>query len=199
MSHERVVGLYEDHADAWDRQRGNKLLEGKWLDGFLALVPPGGAVLDIGCGSGEPIARHLTERGFNVTGVDSSPSLIAICRERFPRQEWIVSDMRALDLGRRFDGVIAWHSLFHLTQNDQRSMFPRFAAHAAAGAPLLFTSGPSAGESIGEWQGQPLYHASLDPEEYEALLGATGFRVVERKLEDPECGGATVWLAQRAG
>ena len=42
-------------------------------------------------------------------------------------------------------------------------MFPRFAAHAQPGAPLMFTSGSEAGEAIGEWQGEPLYHASLEP------------------------------------
>lgn len=37
-------------------------------------------------------------------------------------------------------------------------MFPVFAAHAAPGAVLMFTSGPTAGEAIGEWEGEPLYH-----------------------------------------
>ena len=41
-------------------------------------------------------------------------------------------------------------------------MFPIFRDHAAAGCALMFTSGPSAGEAIGSYQGEPLYHASLD-------------------------------------
>ena len=75
-------------------------------------------------------------------------------------------------------------------------MFPRFAAHAKPGAALIFTSGSEAGEAIGEWQGEPLHHASLDPEEYEKLLDENGFELVERRLHDPECGEATVWLAR---
>ena len=77
-------------------------------------------------------------------------------------------------------------------------MFPRFAALAKPKAALMFTSGDEAGEAIGEWQGEPLFHASLDPEEYETLLRAHGFAVVERRLGDPECGGASVWLATRS-
>jgi hypothetical protein len=77
-------------------------------------------------------------------------------------------------------------------------MFARFAAHAAAGAPLMFTSGPEHGEAIGEWIGEPLYHGSLDPADYEALLADNGFTIVERRLRDPECGGATIWLALRS-
>lgn len=194
--HDRIIGLYEENAAAWDRQRGRDLFEKPWLDRFAALLPPGGSILDVGCGMGEPIASHFIGRGFAVTGVDSSASLIALCRQRFPRREWIVSDMRELALGRRFDGILAWHSFFHLCPDDQRPMFPRFAAHARPGAPLMFTSGPSHGQAIGHWQGEPLYHGSLDPDEYRAVLAASGFDVLEFRPEDPGCGRATIWLAQ---
>jgi len=194
--HENIVGLYEDHAAAWDRQRGRDLHERPWLERFAARLPEGGRVLDIGCGMGEPIARWLIGRGFEVTGVDSSPSLIALCRERFPKALWHVADMRSLALGESYDGLIAWHSLFHLPQHEQRPLFARFAAHSRPDAALMFTSGPEAGERIGEWQGEPLYHASLAPDDYRRLLGEAGFEVVEHKLRDPECGGSTVWIAR---
>lgn len=194
--HERIVGLYEENAAAWDRQRGRDLIERAWLDRLLALLAPSPRVLDIGCGMGEPIARYLIDRGARVTGVDSSRSLIALCRERFPTHRWLVGDMRALALGERFDAVLAWHSLFHLSQEDQRPMFARFAAHAAPGAALMFTSGPERGEAIGRWQGEPLYHASLDGADYAELLEKNGFSLVEHRVRDGDCGDATVWLAR---
>lgn len=194
---ERVVGLYEENADAWARQRGRGLIEQSWLERFAALLPSGGSVLDIGCGSGEPIAGWFVRNGFSVTGVDSSPSLIAICRERFPEQRWLVADMRTLDLGTRWHGILAWHSFFHLSAADQRAMFPRFDALARPGAALMFTSGPEAGEKIGEWRGEPLFHASLQSEEYRQLLSESGFSVVAHTVSDETCGHATVWLAAR--
>lgn len=198
IMHERIIGLYEDNAAAWDGSRGlDARLEQQWLERFAALLPAGAGVLDIGCGSGQPIARWLTGRGFRVTGVDSSPSLIALCRERLPDGVWHVADMRRLELGERFDGLIAWHSLFHLAPDDQRKMFLRFAAHSRPGAVLMFTSGWEEGVSIGEWQGEPLYHASLDPEEYRRLLEEIGFEVVANEARDPEAGEATVWMARR--
>ena len=60
----------------------------------------------------------------------------------------------------------------------------------------MFTSGPSHGEAIGELEGEALYHSSLDPEEYRALLNQNGFQVLEHVVEDPDCGLATIWLAQ---
>ncbi|MBR0556833.1 class I SAM-dependent methyltransferase [Ciceribacter sp. L1K23] len=194
---ERIAGLYERHAVAFDRIRGRNLFEKQWLDRFAEGLSTNAAVLDIGCGSGEPIAADLVARGLRVTGIDSSPTLIDLCRSRMPGSEWLVTDMRTMDLGRRFQGLIAWHSFFHLTQDDQRSMFARFATHAAARAMLMFTSGPADGIAIGEFEGEPLYHASLAAEEYRALLKDNGFVVVDHVANDPDCGGATVWLAQR--
>jgi trans-aconitate methyltransferase len=196
LSHERIIGLYEDNAAAFGEQRYRGLFERTWLDRFLALLPASPAILDIGCGMAEPIAAYLIERGARVTGVDSSPSMIELCRERFPGHEWISADMRALDVGRRFDGLLAWHSFFHLPPEDQEPMFARFAGHLAARGALMFTSGWSRGVAIGEWQGEPLYHGSLDTEHYRRLLEENGLDVIDHVVSDPNCGGATIWLSQ---
>lgn len=192
-----IRDLYERHASAWDRDRGRSpFFERSWLDLFAAEMPAGATVLDFGCGMGAPIAAYLIGRGFALTGIDSSPSLIDLCRERFPQGEWIVADMRQPGLGGRFGGLLAWDSFFHLTPDDQRGMFAVFRDRAADGAPLLFTSGPRHGEAIGSYEGEALYHASLDAGEYEALLRSHGFRLLRHVADDPACGGHTVWLAR---
>ncbi|WP_198371154.1 class I SAM-dependent methyltransferase [Roseomonas rosulenta] len=193
----RIVGLYRRHARAWAVARGTEPgVERGWLARFAALLPAGGMVLDLGCGPGRPVAAHLAGLGHAVTGVDSSPEMIAMARDALPGQDWIVADMRALALGRRFDGILAWDSFFHLRHDDQRAMFPVFAAHAAPGATLMFTSGPAQGIAMGTLGGEPLFHASLDPAEYRALLATHGFAVLGHAAEDPDCGGHTVWLAR---
>jgi len=78
-------------------------------------------------------------------------------------------------------------------------MFSRFQAHAAPGSALMFTSGHAEGSAIGELEGDPLYHGSLDPDEYRALLDAAGFEVVAHVSKDPTCGHRTIWLAQQRG
>jgi hypothetical protein len=106
--------------------------------------------------------------------------------------------MRALALGRRFDGVMAWDSFFHLSFDDQRRMFPIFREYSAPGAPLLFTSGPRHGEAIGSFRGEPRHHASVAPDEYRSQLAANDFSVIAENMEDPECDRHSVWLARRA-
>ncbi|WP_147124459.1 class I SAM-dependent methyltransferase [Shimia ponticola] len=192
---EAIVGIYQRHATAFRRLRKPIGNERKWFIRFTALVPKGGTVLDLGCGFGAPVAEALVIDGATVTGVDTSASLLAEARNRLPDQTWIEADMRGLDLQQRFDGVLAWNSFFHLTPHDQRNMFSVFAQHAQPGAPLMFTSGPEASERIGEFEGEPLYHASLDPTEYRDLLNDAGFDVEAFVPEDPEAQGLTVWLA----
>lgn len=105
--------------------------------------------------------------------------------------------MRDLPPLGRFHGLVAWHSFFHLTPQDQRPMFATFSRLSLPGAALLFTSGTTHGEAIGTFEGQPLYHGSLDSAEYCVLLRANGFEVVRHIENDPTCGGATIWLARK--
>jgi SAM-dependent methyltransferase len=193
----RIIGLYRRHALAWADDRNKTLFEKAWLDRFVAPLPLNPAVLDIGCGCAEPIGRYLIENGCKVTGVDSSPELIAMAREKFPDCDWRVGDMRVLPHGQTFDGVLAWDSFFHLCPADQRKMFSLFQALTAPGGTLMFTSGMSYGVAMGTYRGEPLYHASLDTSEYQSLLEASGFEVLEHVLEDPTCGHHTVWLSRR--
>jgi trans-aconitate methyltransferase len=188
--------VYEAVAREFDRDRSKSLMEKFYLDRVLAHLVTAAPVLDLGCGSAEPIAKFFIDNACRVTGVDAAAAMIAICRQRYPDQTWIETDMRALDLRRRFDAVIAWDSFFHLTAEEQRAMFPVFAKHAAPGAPLLFTSGPKAGVAMGEIYGHALHHASLDSAEYEALLTTNDFKVLLHRIEDPDCGKHTAWLAQ---
>ena len=75
-------------------------------------------------------------------------------------------------------------------------MFAIFREHAAGDAVLLFTTGTKHGIAMGSFEGEPLFHASLATAEYRSLLESHGFAVLRHTIEDPQCGGHTVWLAQ---
>ena len=109
---DKIIDLYQRNAQDWDKKRGRSLFEKPWLDRFLALVKSKAMILDLGCGTGEPIARYFIESGHDVTGVDSSTNMIGFCKDRFPHQVWHVADMREISLPLKFDGIIAWDSFF---------------------------------------------------------------------------------------
>jgi SAM-dependent methyltransferase len=193
-----VHTLYQRFARDYDRDRSRSLMEAAYLDEVLARLDGRARILDLGCGSAEPIARFFIDNGCRFTGVDAAPAMIALCRARFPAATWLVQDMRMLALSQRFDAILAWDSVFHLCAEDQRRMFPIFEQHIAPQGLLLFTSGPGAGVAIGDLFGNALFHASLDAEEYEQLLTRHGFDVLLHRVEDPDCGRHTVWLAEQA-
>jgi len=191
-----VATAYERIAQWFDRTRTRALIEQPYLDVLMGALPPGASILDLGCGSGEPILRFLVEQGFVVTGVDASAAMIAIARPRFPGARLLVADMRNVSFDQKFDAVIAWHSLFHLPHADQRRIFATFARLLNPRGILMFTSGSVHGETWSDNGGEMLYHASLDTAEYRALLARHGFDVLRHAPDDAACGGATIWVAR---
>ena len=194
---QNIIEIYKKHAHAWTALRGQFLYEKVWLDHFLSLIPEHSTILDLGCGSAKPIAAYLIAQGHSVVGVDSSDVMIETAQQNFPEQRWIQADMRTWMLDQKFQGILAWDSFFHLNHDDQRAMFSIFQQHTKPGAALMFTSGSSHGEAIGDLFGEALYHASLSQDEYRQLLKDYGFEVVKMVAEDKECAGHTVWLAKK--
>jgi len=97
-------------------------------------------VLDLGCGTGRHAVR-LAERGYDVVGVDRSPSMLAVARAASPANATFVeADMTELDLGRRFDAaLILFAALGYETNVPSTISALRVARrHLSAGALLVF-------------------------------------------------------------
>jgi len=194
-----VIAFYQTHADRFRQDRNCDLNEKAWLDRFLSHVPVGGHVLDLGCGFGRPIAEYVIGQGYRVSGVDSSPNLIEVCSEHFPEHDWVVADMRTVHFDKKFDGVLAWDSFFHLNHEDQAKMFDVFERYSKAGAPLMFSAGPDEkGVAVNPLWGEPLYHATYSKAEYVDLFTRYGFKLVEHMFSDDACGGRTIYLAVKS-
>jgi SAM-dependent methyltransferase len=193
--HAQTRDIYDRIAEGYDAHRSKALFEQDWLDRFLSCLPQMPKILDVGCGAGEPIARYLVEQGCALTGVDVAPGMLSLARERFPDHRWLEADMRSLDLGSMFDGVLSWNASFHLTIQEQRDTIPLLAKHVAPAGALMFTIGPSEGEATGTVEGEPVYHASLDPEDYQSILSELGFSNIQIGLEDAKCNLHSIILA----
>ncbi|MES2807742.1 MAG: class I SAM-dependent methyltransferase [Bacteroidota bacterium] len=197
---QNVYKVYNKIGQWFDENRPKGLImEKPYLDDMISTLPADASVLDLGCGTGKPMLQYLIHKNFKVTGVDASTKMLAMANANFPDVSFFLQDMRELNLNQKFDAIIAWHSFFHLPADDQPAMFERFAKHLNPKGILLFTSGTERGEAWGKNGGEQLFHASLDTTEYEALLKQNGFTILKHVVNDPDCGGATVWMAKHLG
>ncbi|MBE2315117.1 class I SAM-dependent methyltransferase [Solirubrobacter sp. CPCC 204708] len=93
-----------DHDDYWS-----------YRDAFFELVPPPGrATLEVGCGEGR-VCRDLAARGHDVTGIDTSLTLLRAAAEAHPEGTYAVADAAALPFeDGTFDLVVAYNSLMDM-------------------------------------------------------------------------------------
>jgi len=153
------------------------------FEAFYRRLPPGrGRVLDLGCGSGEPMARLFIERGWQVTGVDFSPAMLQLAAQRVPQMTRIAADMRELELPHAsFEAIILIYSLFHVPRDDHPGLFAKLHRWLTPGGRLLFTyatkeyTGEEEFEGYKAFLGRPLLYSHTTPLKLRSQLEATGF------------------------
>ncbi len=113
-----------------------------WVRRFADLIRPGGAVLDVACGSGRHV-RWLARQGFAVTGLDRDAAAVAPLRTC---AEIIVADIESGPWplpGRYFDAVVVTNYLW-------RPLLPQLLATLAAGGVLIYETFASGQQTVGK-------------------------------------------------
>jgi SAM-dependent methyltransferase len=90
------------------------------LDKFLALLPPGAAILELGCGAGGDSADMLA-RGFDVTPTDGSPEMAEVASRRLGRAVRTLL-FHDLDEVEAYQGVWANACLLHVPRDELASV-----------------------------------------------------------------------------
>jgi SAM-dependent methyltransferase len=178
---------YEEIAPQFIAGRGRDRLEtgGPEVAEWAQWLPPSAAILDLGCGTGVPISLSLIERGFQLYGVDASPTMVAAFRDRFPDVPVECSAVEeSAFFGRTFDGVVAWGLLFLLDTETQRRLIAKVAAVLPSGGRFLFTA-PS---QVWSWADLMTGRTSisLGYDAYQKALEAEGMSLVGTRLDDVE-------------
>ncbi len=191
-----VAAAYDALAPWYARAR--RFRERGRLDAFLEGLPRGAAVLDAGCGSGVPVARHLVRRGLAVTGVDLSAGQLALAAERLPGLRTIRGDLRRVALpAAGFQAIVAWDVAFHVPRAGHAALFRRLARWLAPGGRLVLTLGGSAFEGWLPMGGRRLFFSGHAPRHALRLLRGAGLEVVSCDEDDASGRGHLVVLAVR--
>jgi SAM-dependent methyltransferase len=121
------------------------------------------SVLDAGCGTGR-VARELARRGVEVLGVDVDASMIATARRLAPELDWVVADLGALELHRRFDLVVmAGNVPLFTPEGTEAALVRSCARHVAEGGHLVAGFALDRGYDLAEYD-RHCRQAGLVPE-----------------------------------
>jgi SAM-dependent methyltransferase len=162
------------------------------IDDFMARLPASGRVLDLGCGTGRPIAMQLAERGFALHGVDRSAALLAEARRNVPGATFEQADVASWPMTGRWDGIVIFDVLFHLPRAIQEQIIARARTALDPGGLLLLTAGGSSGD-VGPFTdtmfGAEFWYDAFPRAELVRRCVAIGFKVeVEVLLNEPDGG-----------
>jgi len=174
---------YEAIASEFMRRRGESNIGAATVRRWSRALPAGATILDLGCGHGVPLAMALIEDGYNVYGIDASPTLIAAFRSRFPHAHVTCGAVESSDFfARTFDGVLAVGLIFLLDADTQRDLIYKVAQALTAGGRFLFTAPSDACNWTDILAGRP--SLSLGTEGYATILTDAGLAVVDEYLDE---------------
>lgn len=168
-----------------------------YVDAVVEGLPAGARVLDLGCGTGRPVAEYLVARGLRVVGVDASEKMLEIARGVVPEAELIHGDMLGVTLEGRFAAAVVWDSLFHVRREHHREVFRRLSRWLEPGGRLLLSAGGSGDEGFtSEMFGHEFFYSGWEPEETLALLRGEGFAVESWEVDQPDSRGHIAVVAR---
>jgi ubiquinone/menaquinone biosynthesis C-methylase UbiE len=123
-----VIDIYDSIAQNYSDTYVSDESDRKYIDEFLKKLPKEASILDAGCGPGQN-AVYMLKKGFNVTGIDLSDSMIKITKKtKFPTH-FRKMDMRNLKFpAGSFDGILASYSLIHVMSSQVVRVLSGFSA-----------------------------------------------------------------------
>jgi len=168
---------YNQIAGQWAVVRDNSFVSELIVD-FARKLKPNAEVLDIGCGTGYPIAKFLSDQGLNITGIDASEEMISLAKShQIENSQFFVTDFFNFTSEKQYDGIIAWDSLFHFPKNKQAEIYPLIYKLLKPGGYFLFTHGKRDGEHQDKMMGHPFYYSALSKDHVCEILTELGFMI----------------------
>ena len=198
-----VAHSYDVIAERYAEWTGEALagVRRRYLGLLQDQIPPGAAVLDLGCGTGVPIARALAAR-YQVTGVDGSAHSIELARQKVPDATFLQADMTQVVFPpTSFAAVISSYAIIHVPRVEHAALLQRLAGWLQPGGLLIATMGALASEGTEEdWLGAPMYWSHFDAETNQRLVTDAGLVVEEATLDSADEDGEPIthqWIVAR--
>ena len=190
---------YDVIARSYREQKDESTIKLQAFREWLARIQKG-PVLELGCGSGFPVAMALFNEEIEYLGIDVSQSQIALAKKQFPeRQEsFVVAEM--IDFARdapsqAYGGIIALFAISHLERVHHVELFTHLKRMLKRGGYILFNNGFGGEGYDEEWLGAPMFWSSFSTDWYEKTALELGFEVCLKQRNVSEFRGEeeTMW------
>jgi predicted TPR repeat methyltransferase len=178
--------IFDQLAELYQGEHSHNPFQTALTERVAALVPAATPILDLGCGTGVPTARILTEAGHKVLGVDVSEGMLRLAREQVPQAEFRHADIRELPDGfGPFGAVTAFFSLLMLSRAEIEATLARAAAWLTPGGYLALSMVDLDADSLPvEFLGVPVKVSGYPQDALAARLSAAGFDVTTIETVD---------------
>lgn len=197
QGYDQVAHVYAglEGENEWPRMR--------WLGKVLDQLRPGAAVLDLGCGSGDPADIEIAKL-HKVTGVDISQVQIDLARQNVPNGTFLHGDTSTIEFApAAFDAVVSFYTLEHIPRAEHATILRRICRWLRPGGLLLISMEAGEYDNVeGTWLGVPMFLSCYDPDTMVRLVEDAGFVLVERAIEVQVEQGKEIpylWLLARKG
>lgn len=121
----------------------------EFLESAIKKLPSQARVLDVGCGTGKPVADMLASAGHEVQGIDVSQEMVKIASSQVSGN-FQKADMRTFTPDAPLDAVFVIFSLFQLTPGETYSMCYRFSEWLKPGSIVVVGTMPSSSVPPGQ-------------------------------------------------
>jgi SAM-dependent methyltransferase len=195
-----VATGYDVIAEGYLERHGSSQVRDRWLGKLIALLPRNSRVLDLGCGSGVPVAQELATCGHDVVGVDGSARQLSLARLNVPNARFIHADMTHVRIPpRSFDAVAAFYSITHVPRDEHADLLRRIASWLKPGGVFLASLGADQSPDWrGNWLGVEMFFSHFGAEVNEQLVRRAGFNIEEAALVDQDNEDARfLWIVAR--
>lgn len=182
-----VMRGYDRLAQRWDRwaDEVNPPLRGRYVDWLEDRLDSGSSVLELGSGTGRPVAERLASR-YRYLGVDVSAKMVIVARRNVPSGRFLAADMRYVDLPvGGFDAVVAFYSIIHVPRSDHPGLLSQVHAWLRPGGYFVacFSSGDLVTGVDEDWLGAgPMYWSGYDADTNLRMLVDAGFEVIHAEV-----------------
>lgn len=177
------MNIYDKIGASYDSMRSNVGI--KDILDEVAVLGNDIRVLDLGCGTGHPIAKAISSIVQEYYGIDNSQSMLDAYCKNVRNAACRLLDMADIDqISGKWDFIFSWGAMCHLPIEQQKKTMKAACSLLKPEGRFLFTSGKEAGECTGTVGEYTVHHYSMGRAAYIEFLKEHDMDLIDASYGD---------------